>query len=125
MAQIRALLDKLGTSLVISASSRFEEIDLGVNEKRSELETVDLISEIRHLPALPDVRNDWLAQDITKIDERNRQVLTTFYEQAFVPYFRENRLMAQELGKIYQLVMNPLQRDWEQYDEGFGGGGRW
>ena len=118
VAQIRALLDQLGTSLVISASSRFEEIDLGVNEKRSELETVDLISEIRHLPALPDVRNDWLGQDITKIDERNRQVLTTFYEQAFVPYFRENRLMAQELGKIYQSVMNPLQRDWEQYDEG-------
>ncbi len=118
VAQIRALLDQLGTSLVISASSRFEEIDLGVNEKRGELETVDLISEIRHLPALPDVRNDWLAQDITKIDERNRQVLTTFYEQAFVPYFRENRLMAQELGKIYQSVMHPLQRDWEQYDEG-------
>ena len=117
VAQIRALLDKLGTSLVISASSRFEEIDLGVNEKRSELETVDLISEIRHLPALPDVRNEWLAQDIEKIDERNRQVLTTFYEQAFVPYFRENRLMAQELGSIYQSVMNPLQRDWEQYDE--------
>ncbi len=118
VAQIRALLDQLGTSLVISASSRFEEIDLGVNEKRSELETVNLISEIRNLPALPTVRNAWLAQDITKIDERNRQVLTTFYEQAFVPYFRENRLMAQELGKIYQSVMNPLQRDWEQYDEG-------
>ena len=117
VAQIRALLDKLGTSLVISASSRFEEIDLGVNEKRSELETVDLISEIRHLPALPNVRNEWLAQDIEKIDERNRQVLTTFYEQAFVPYFRENRLMAQELSGIYQSVMNPLQRDWEQYDE--------
>ena len=117
VAQIRALLDKLGTSLVISASSRFEEIDLGVNEKRSELETVDLISEIRHLPALPNVQNEWLAQDIEKIDERNRQVLTTFYEQAFVPYFRENRLMAQELSGIYQSVMNPLQRDWEQYDE--------
>ena len=117
VAQIRALLDKLGTSLVISASSRFEEIDLGVNEKRSELETVDLISEIRHLPALPNVRNEWLAQDIEKIDERNRQVLTTFYEQAFVPYFRENRLMVQELSKIYQSVMNSLQRDWEQYDE--------
>lgn len=119
VAQIRALLDKLGTSLVISASSRFEEIDLGVNEKRSEIETVDLISEIRHLPVLPNVRNDWLAQDIEKIDERNRRVLTSFYEQAFVPYFRENRLMVQELSGIYQSVMHTLERDWEQYDEAF------
>ncbi len=119
VAQIRTLLDTLGTSLVIGASSRFEAVDLGVNEKRSELETLDLASEIRHLPALPVVRNAWLAEDLDKIDERNRQVLTTFYQQAFVPYFRENRLVVQELSGIYQSVMNTLQRDWEQYDDRF------
>ncbi len=116
---MRALLDTLGTSLVIGASSRFDELDLGVNEKRAEVDAIDLAQEIRYLPDLPTVHNDWLAQDLEKIDDRNRQVLTTFYEQAFVPYFRENRLIIQELASVYQGVLNGLHKDWEQYEDRF------
>ena len=113
------LLDTLGTTLVIGASSHFDELDLGVNEKRAEVDKIDLIQEIRYLPDLPVVHNDWLAQDLQKVDERNRQVLTTFYEQAFVPYFRENRLIIQELNSLYQAVLYSLQKDWEEYEDRF------
>ena len=116
---VRKLLDMLGTSLVIGSSSHFDELDLGVNERRVEVDEINLEQEIRYLPALPQVNNEWLAQDLQKVDGRNRQVLTTFYEQAFVPYFRENRAVIQELSGLYQSVMNGLQKDWEQYDDRF------
>lgn len=119
VSQVRTLLNALGTSLVIGASSHFDELDLGVNEKRAEVDEVDLTQEIRYLPDLPTVHNEWLAQDLEKIDDRNRQVLITFYEQAFVPYFRENRLILQELVSVYQGVLNGLYKDWEQYDDRF------
>ena len=116
---VHQLLDMLGTSLVIGSSSHFDDLDLGVNEKRVEVDEVDLSQEIRHLPALPTVHNDWLAQDLQKVDERNRQVLSTFYEQAFAPYFRENRAVIRELKGLYQAVISGLQKDWEQYDDRF------
>ena len=116
---VRRLLDVLGTSLVIGSSSHFDDLDLGVNERRTEVDDIDLSQEIRHLPALPTVHNDWLAQDLEKVDERNRQVLTTFYEQAFVPYFRENRGVIRELDGLYQAIISGLQKDWEQYDDRF------
>ena len=119
VSQVRTLLNALGTSLVIGASSHFDELDLGVNEKRAEVDEIDLTQEIRYLPDLPAVHNEWLAQDLEKIDDRNRKVLTTFYEQAFVPYFRENRLIIQELVSVYQGVLNGLHKDWEQYDDRF------
>ena len=116
---VRRLLDVLGTSLVIGSSDHFDELDLGVNERRAEVDEIDMAQEIRYLPALPTVHNDWLAQDLEKIDERNRQVLTTFYEQSFVLYFRENRVIIQELGGVYQAMISGLRKDWEQYDDRF------
>ncbi len=119
VSQVRRLLDTLGSTLVIGASSQFEELDLNINQKRSEVETLDLEQEMRYLPDLPQTHSDWLAQDIQKIDERNRQVLVAFYEQTFVPYFRENRLIIQELETVYQSVLGSLQKDWEQYEDRF------
>nr|WKN37867.1 amino acid permease [Tunicatimonas sp. TK19036] len=114
--ETHTLLQTLGTSLVISAASTFEEINLGLLPTRKTTEETE--AEIP-LPDLPVARNSWLTRDLERIDERNRQVLTRFYERTFVPYFQESRRVAQEIEKIHNSVFSNLQRDWEEYEDHF------
>ncbi|WKN43112.1 amino acid permease [Tunicatimonas pelagia] len=117
--EVRNLLDTLGTTLLIAASSNFEAFDLQVNRKRTLDEESELLENEHALPELPSVYNEWLAEDLQKIDERNRKVLLAFYQQSFVPYFRENRLIIQSLESTAKGVLNTLAKEWEQYEDTF------
>ena len=119
VGDIRKLLDTLGTTLLISGSSHFEEFDLEINEKRVIEDEEEVVADRIALPELPPVYNDWLAQDLQKIDERNRKALSAFYQQSFVPYFRENRLIIQDMESVINGVINTLRKEWEQYDDKF------
>jgi amino acid transporter len=119
VGEVRKLLDTLGTTLLIAASSNFEAFDLEINRKRVVEEESEPIAERIPLPELPPVYNEWLAQDLQKIDERNRKVLTAFYQQSFVPYFQENRIIIQEVESIIKGTLNTLGKEWEQYDDKF------
>lgn len=110
------LLSNLGAALLIYAASTFEELDLGFQEKKKEQKQEGASKDIR-LPALPEVRNAWLNQDLLKIDARNQVVLKGFYEKTFVPCYQENVVVLQELKKIFDTIYSSLARELEEVEE--------
>ncbi len=110
------MLSHLNSVLLIHASSTFEELDLGIQERKKDQRQEGISRGIR-LPLMPTVRNEWLKDDLLKIDTRNQLVLKGFYEKAFLPYYQDNIIVLRELRKMFDSICKGLARDLEEVDE--------
>ncbi|MCG8309524.1 MAG: amino acid permease [Cytophagales bacterium] len=86
MVEINKLLPLMGSTLLINASSQFEEYDLELSEKIAAVvkdEKIDLIP-------LPQFIFPLLTEEASRLDAEADKLVRKFYEKTFLPHFLES-----------------------------------
>ncbi len=94
---VNGLLESLGTTLIISASTGFQALDIGLNENPA-LPTMEYPEVM--MPDLKHSKYAVIAEGIKKIDINGQKVLNLFFEKTIAPYYVEAKHVFEELENL-------------------------
>ncbi|WP_020530625.1 amino acid permease [Flexithrix dorotheae] len=111
IAEINHLINHLGTTLILHASSSFEEYSLGFEKESNLLNLADSFGqEILVLPELQQSKYPVINNEVKKIDTNGQKVLELLFQKTFVPYFQENARLNKELETVTSALFGLLKK---------------
>ncbi len=114
VGSVDGLLNDLGSTLIISASTGFQTLDIGLNENQI-LPSADYTAFV--LPDLKLSKYGIIAEDIKKIDVNGQKVLNLFFEKTITPYFLETQGVFNELEDLKNSTANRIAKIIELQDK--------
>ena len=106
--KINELTDKLGSVLMIDASSFFKEVQIGI-EKTSSVPTAPSLRAIA-LPELKLGTNKVAARHVEEADQQLQEFLTDFYETTWQPVLSANQAYWERLRGLIQYNFSSLEK---------------
>lgn len=110
---VEQMLQKLGSTLILSASSGFEALDLGVATNVAPAEESLIPST---LPELRLSKYPVIADDMQKIAANGQKVLTLFYEKSIAPFFKELNALIKETEEVIDMTLKRSEQLAQQVD---------
>lgn len=99
------LIHELGSTLIVSASSGFQSLDIGLND------TVALPAMEFAETALPELKlskYSVIAEGIKKIDTNGQKVLNLFFEKTIAPYYVEANHVFEEFDSLKDATISRI-----------------
>jgi amino acid transporter len=93
MEETNKLLPLMGSTLLINASDQFEEYDLELDEKISNVEKDEQIV----LASIPQFMYPIVTEEINRLDNNTSSLVHKFFEKTFLPHFLESNDWIQNL----------------------------
>ncbi len=107
--KINAILDGIGSSLIINASNDFEEIEVITQTKSKQTEGKHSVPVLT-MPALDDSRYQEIAVDIKKVDLNGQEILNRFFNKALRPTFHTNEAFLSELSERVSVIKREIKK---------------
>ncbi|NJN42651.1 MAG: amino acid permease [Flammeovirgaceae bacterium] len=107
VGDVDKVLQKLGSTLIVSAASGFEILDLQISGLSSA--TQEELGSVP-LPELRLSRYPVIADDIQKIDTNSQKVLRLFFEKAISPFYIEINGLLKEIDEISSTTLSRVRK---------------
>jgi len=106
--QISHILESIGTTLIINASDKFEEIEVIQADagKQAQLDKAEVLLE---LPPLQISKYAEVATDITKIDINGQKTIELFYRKTFQTIFQDHTTLLKDLHNRLSVIKKELK----------------
>ena len=100
MKEINKLVPLIGSTLLINASSQFEEYDLQLGEKTSSITEEKKVNLI----PLPQFLFPLLTEETSRLDVESSKLVHTFFDKTFLPHFLESNDWIQNLKESVDYI---------------------
>jgi amino acid transporter len=104
---VNEILDKLGTTMIVSSSSYFESFEIA--EKVKDVPSTDASGLLKAIPTLQPSRFPEVTVNIYKIDQNGRKLQQLLFAKGFRKSFENNRLILGELLSLLKTIEKELE----------------